>query len=406
MNASKIIFCWYITICISGVLMAPPRNVVQMEELKPKESIKETEKQIVPPEDMAHLKDGKQPLIKDSLHLEVNQAAQGGNLEDMSKQIHVNDPGEKKLSVEQLKPADHLDAVKLEQDGMINKDYKKEIFLGNHEEIEDESLDVAESKLKDIFVKVDKDSDGRLCIGELEGWIMEKTQEHFDEALEENDHIFKHMDPDGDGFVDWKEYYVHFLLAKGYPLERAKKHVVDYDDIDLDYEEREQLIKYKFKWTDADNDPMDNKLTQKEFLAFRHPEQSEQALNNMVKTIMESLDSNDDKVLTEEEFVSLPLGDVEDEEQKQLDKQWQQERQEEFRNQIDFDHNGKVTVDELKRYIDPRNPDNAKADTKTLLDEMDDDKDKCISWKEIDNHKDMFVQSKIVNIRRILHDEF
>jgi hypothetical protein len=34
---------------------------------------------------------------------------------------------------------------------------------------------------------------------------------------------------------------------------------------------------------------MDNKLTKDEFLAFRHPEQSEQALQNMVKTIMESL---------------------------------------------------------------------------------------------------------------------
>ena len=38
------------------------------------------------------------------------------------------------------------------------------------------------------------------------------------------------------GYVEWKEYYIHFLLAKGYPVERAKKHVEDYDEIDLDYE--------------------------------------------------------------------------------------------------------------------------------------------------------------------------
>jgi len=38
-----------------------------------------------------------------------------------------------------------------------------------------------------------------LCNNELEAWILDKTNEHFDEALEENDHIFKHMDPDGDG---------------------------------------------------------------------------------------------------------------------------------------------------------------------------------------------------------------
>ena len=48
------------------------------------------------------------------------------------------------------------------------------------------------------------------------------------------------------------------------------------------------LIRYKFKWTDADQD-VDNKLTEKEFLAFRHPEQSEQALDNMLSTIINSL---------------------------------------------------------------------------------------------------------------------
>ena len=38
------------------------------------------------------------------------------------------------------------------------------------------------------------------------------------------------------GFVDWKEYYVHFLLAKGHPIEKALKHVEDYDEIDLSFE--------------------------------------------------------------------------------------------------------------------------------------------------------------------------
>ncbi|XP_045163180.2 45 kDa calcium-binding protein-like isoform X1 [Mercenaria mercenaria] len=394
MKASKITVCWLLTMSISGVFMAPPRNVIQMEE-----------KAV---DNMAAAPAKTRTTLKIELKQPEAQVEKPKNVpvEEKSKIEALNIPTQKRLSVEELKPADHLDAVKLEQDGMINKDYKKEIFIGNHEEIEDESLEVAESKLKDIFAKVDKDSDNKLCMAELEGWIIDKTQEHFDEALQENDHIFKHMDPDGDGFVDWKEYYVHFLLAKGHPIEKAKKHVKDYDEIELDYEEREQLIKYKFKWTDADMPPMDNKLTKEEFLAFRHPEQSEQALHNMVKTIMESLDKNDDKILTEEEFVSLPLGDVDDEEQRRLDKEWQKERGEEFRNQIDFDHNGKVTIGELKRYIDPRNPDNAKSDTKTLLEEMDDDKDKCISWKEIEDHKDMFIQSKIVNMRRILHDEF
>jgi hypothetical protein len=57
------------------------------------------------------------------------------------------------LSVDKLKPKDHMDAVRLEQDGMLNKDFHKEVFLGNHEEIEDDEHEVAESKLEDIFHK-------------------------------------------------------------------------------------------------------------------------------------------------------------------------------------------------------------------------------------------------------------
>jgi len=53
--------------------------------------------------------------------------------------------------------------------------------------------------------------------------------------------------------------------------------------------EREQIIRYKFKWSEADIDPTDNKLNKDEFLAFRHPEQSSQALGHMVRAILESL---------------------------------------------------------------------------------------------------------------------
>ena len=38
-----------------------------------------------------------------------------------------------------------------------------------------------------------------MSFGEIEGWIMDKTQEHFDEALEENAHVFKHLDPNNKG---------------------------------------------------------------------------------------------------------------------------------------------------------------------------------------------------------------
>ena len=63
---------------------------------------------------------------------------------------------------------------------------------------------------------------------------------------------------------------------------------IDLHLCEMFFSERDMLIRYKFKWTDADID-VDNKLSEKEFLAFRHPEQSEQALDNMLSTIINSL---------------------------------------------------------------------------------------------------------------------
>lgn len=53
--------------------------------------------------------------------------------------------------------------------------------------------------------------------------------------------------------------------------------------------ERDQLVRYKFKWTDADISPIDNKLDKKEFFSFRHPEHSPQLIENMILTIINSL---------------------------------------------------------------------------------------------------------------------
>lgn len=57
------------------------------------------------------------------------------------------------LPLKDLELPDHLDAVRLEQDGHLNKDYHKEILLGNHEEFEESNDEEKEEKLKEIFHK-------------------------------------------------------------------------------------------------------------------------------------------------------------------------------------------------------------------------------------------------------------
>lgn len=45
-------------------------------------------------------------------------------------------------------------------------------------------------------------TDRRISAKEMQHWIMEKTAEHFQEAVKENKLHFGAVDPDGDGTVD------------------------------------------------------------------------------------------------------------------------------------------------------------------------------------------------------------
>jgi len=52
--------------------------------------------------------------------------------------------------------------------------------------------------------------------------------------------------------------------------------------------DRERLIRYKFRWADADEE-QDNQLTISEMQNFRHPEQSSKMIVRMAKDIIENL---------------------------------------------------------------------------------------------------------------------
>lgn len=47
--------------------------------------------------------------------------------------------------------------------------------------------------------RVDINRDKKISAKEMQRWIMEKTEEHFQEAVEENKMHFRAVDPDGDG---------------------------------------------------------------------------------------------------------------------------------------------------------------------------------------------------------------
>lgn len=68
-----------------------------------------------------------------------------------------------------------------------------------------------------------------------------------------------------------------------------------------------------------------------------------------IKNEMFSLpDQDGDKKLTLSEFISLPVGTVENQQAQDIDDDWVRERRKEFEEVIDSDRNGIVTMEELE----------------------------------------------------------
>ncbi|XP_014664495.1 PREDICTED: 45 kDa calcium-binding protein-like [Priapulus caudatus] len=311
---------------------------------------------------------------------------------------------------EDLHPPDHIAGLKIERDGHVNKDFHQEVVMGNVKMHPDDPEVEQTQKLTDIFHRMDTDDDNFITLEELETWIKDKVEEHMDEAVEQNNEIFLAIDSDKDGALTWSEYHQHFLVHKGGVNEKyAKLHQQihngkqEHND-DLDYKYRDEISQDNFRWTEADEDH-DKKLSSHEFLGFRHPEHSKVMLESMVRDILASLDSNKDGQLTAEEFAMLPPGEV-DEKWQEQDRAFQQEREKEFHEHIDIDHNGVASFDELMAYTDPRNSLHAKNEAFNLLQFADRDHDGRLSLAEMLDMRDLFLGSNVANPAQSFHDEF
>lgn len=61
--------------------------------------------------------------------------------------------------------------------------------------------EICEAELASVLnsPRVDFNKDRSISAKEMQRWIMEKTEEHFQEATNENKNSFHAVDPDGDG---------------------------------------------------------------------------------------------------------------------------------------------------------------------------------------------------------------
>ncbi|KAG8193667.1 hypothetical protein JTE90_024030 [Oedothorax gibbosus] len=298
-----------------------------------------------------------------------------------------------KLSYKDIKPPDHLLGVKMERDGHLNKEFHKEVLLGNINGTEDEKL------LITVHKRADLNKDGFLSERELELWIADKVKEHFQKAVKDNFIIFTSLDKNHNGQVSWEEYHTNFMVEQGFNKTYAVNHPENHKH--LKRKVKEKILLDKAAWSEAANSDPDA-LNIDEFLTFRHPEHSHVSLINMVNDIITSLDDDGDEKLTEHEFAEMPDPD----ETNHSAAEWKQQRIQEFRESIDINRDGKVTREELLMYNDPENPVHSKTEAKKLIRLADTNRDQVLSLQEVLAKKDYFLGSKMVDTARSFHDEF
>uniref|UniRef100_A0A8C9P981 45 kDa calcium-binding protein n=2 Tax=Marmotini TaxID=337730 RepID=A0A8C9P981_SPEDA len=308
----------------------------------------------------------------------------------------------------EILPPDHLNGVKLEMDGHLNKDFHQEVFLGKDMDGFDEDAEPRRSrrKLMVIFSKVDVNTDRRISAKEMQRWIMEKTAEHFQEAVKENKMHFRAVDPDGDGRVSWDEYKVKFLVSKGHSEKEVADAIRNHEELKVDEETQEVLENLRDRWYQADNPPADLLLTEDEFLSFLHPEHSRGMLKFMVKEIIRDLDQDGDKQLSLPEFISLPVGTVENQQGQDIDDSWVKDRKREFEELIDSNHDGIVTMEELENYMDPMNEYNALNEAKQMIAIADENQNHHLEPEEVLKYSEFFTGSKLMDYARNVHEEF
>ncbi|XP_016076772.1 PREDICTED: 45 kDa calcium-binding protein [Miniopterus natalensis] len=308
----------------------------------------------------------------------------------------------------EILPPDHLNGVKLEMDGHLNKDFHQEVFLGKDTGGFEEDAEPRKSrrKLMVIFSKVDVNADRKISAKEMQRWIVEKTAEHFQEAVEESRVHFRTVDPDGDGRVSWDEYKVKFLVSRGHDEREVAAKVKSNQELKVDDETQEVLENLKDRWYQADNPPSDLLLTEDEFLSFLHPEHSRGMLKFMVKEIVRDLDQDGDKQLSLPEFISLPVGTVENQRGQDMDDSWVRDRRKEFEELIDANHDGVVTMAELEEYMDPMNEFNALNEAKQMIAIADENQNHHLEPEEVLKYSEFFTGSKLMDYARNVHEEF
>uniref|UniRef100_UPI00358EB8A8 reticulocalbin-2 isoform X1 n=1 Tax=Myxine glutinosa TaxID=7769 RepID=UPI00358EB8A8 len=268
-------------------------------------------------------------------------------------------------------------------------EYDREALLGGEEEVEDFSKlnpEEAEQQLKLLVKKIDRDANGLLSKEELSDWTLRSFRRY---ATEEARRRFPEVDENGDQVVTWNEYLSHEFGTKPGD-EDGHEELAAFQEL---------YVKEKKKFEMADADGVKG-LNPMEFVAFEHPEETDYMLDYVLDEAMSEHDHNSDGSVGLNEFI----GDYQPDPGALNEPEWVIIEKEKFSNDLDKDHDGKLSRKELLPWVIPNNMDAADDEADHLLEHMDSNGDGLLSEAEVLSNSDVFLGSEVTDYGRQLGD--
>ncbi len=158
--------------------------------------------------------------------------------------------------------------------------------------------------------------------------------------------------------------------------------------------QKERLAAAKAAWSESARSNPDA-LNIDEFLSFVHPESSHSALAQQMDELISRHDNDQDGIITLEEFLDDPFIEFTQDEIAQ--------RKLQFNTRIDKDGNGRADRREIITYLDPKHSAQSKEEALRLLTLTDQDSDGYLSWREVEQNAQTFLDSKWVSPERSFH---
>nr|XP_026692286.1 45 kDa calcium-binding protein-like [Ciona intestinalis] len=257
------------------------------------------------------------------------------------------------------------------------------------DDVHDKWLQATSLKIMQNHQNASNDGDSNMSVSEFLDFQHPETGREMLEYLVQD---FLHdMDVDGDEVLTIQEY-----ISVGSDVDVDTRMTLDYTKILLYF----YAFKIIFFTQQASNDG-DSNMSVSEFLDFQHPETGREMLEYLVQDFLHDMDVDGDEVLTIQEYISVG-SDVDVDTQ---DDDWAKERRNEFRNVIDQNKDGKVTKEELKRYLDPMSEAMAQQEARQLIGFGDENFDMKLSLKELLENSEYYTGSKLYNYARSVHDD-